>query len=238
MLLTKLVAKGNPFTINMFNESVLIPRQKTCAVVGNSGILLNSSCGKGIDFNDFVIRCNLPDIEKFSHDVGKKTNIIILDKTRVYDIFSYAKKHSETPNLLNNFIFLNNTVLWSSSSNTSIRYRRLVYSTKYLKEQFDLNFNVTYSSSLRPCFRLLKIKSMVTAGMHAVCSALRLCDRVSIYGFYPFPTRPDGSIVPYHYYDELTLSSKTRHDFNKEHSVLQSLGKDGLLHFVSDKCNT
>ncbi|XP_006820535.1 CMP-N-acetylneuraminate-poly-alpha-2,8-sialyltransferase-like [Saccoglossus kowalevskii] len=230
-------AKGNPFTIKRNNESVLIPRQKTCAVVGNSGILLNSSCGREIDSNDFVIRCNLPDIEKFSHDVGKKTNIVILDKTRVYDIFSYAKKHSETPNLLDNFIFLNNTVLWSIGSNKSIRTRRLVYSTKYLKEQFDLTFNVTYSSSLRHCFRLLKIKSMVTAGMHAVCATLYLCDKVSIYGFYPFPTRPDGSVIPYHYYDELTFPNKTRHNYSKEQLVLQSLGKDGLLHFVSDRCN-
>ena len=41
----------------------------------NSGILLNSSCGREIDRHDLVIRTNLPDLKGYEHDIGLKQNI-------------------------------------------------------------------------------------------------------------------------------------------------------------------
>ncbi|MED6254469.1 hypothetical protein ATANTOWER_027053 [Ataeniobius toweri] len=43
--------KVNPFANKTYSS---------CAVVGNAGILANSSCGKMIDSAEYVIRCNLP----------------------------------------------------------------------------------------------------------------------------------------------------------------------------------
>ncbi|KAJ0057917.1 hypothetical protein NL108_004429 [Boleophthalmus pectinirostris] len=60
--------KGNPFS----NKSL-----DTCAVVGNGGILANSSCGEAIDSTQFVIRCNLPPLENdHRKHVGNKTDIV------------------------------------------------------------------------------------------------------------------------------------------------------------------
>ncbi|KAK6119856.1 hypothetical protein DH2020_046403 [Rehmannia glutinosa] len=48
---------------------------KSCAVVGNSGILLKSDYGKLIDRHEAVIRLNNARIASFERNVGKKTNI-------------------------------------------------------------------------------------------------------------------------------------------------------------------
>ncbi|XP_072017266.1 alpha-N-acetylneuraminate alpha-2,8-sialyltransferase ST8SIA3-like [Amphiura filiformis] len=50
------------------------PPYKSCSVVGSSGILLGSKCGRLIDENDYVFRFNLASIAGFEDDVGRKTN--------------------------------------------------------------------------------------------------------------------------------------------------------------------
>ncbi|XP_071485087.1 CMP-N-acetylneuraminate-poly-alpha-2,8-sialyltransferase-like [Diadema antillarum] len=52
---------------------------KSCAVVGNSGILLKSGCGKEIDSHDFVIRCNLAKTDSFQQDAGTRSNLTTMN---------------------------------------------------------------------------------------------------------------------------------------------------------------
>eukprot|EP00058_Branchiostoma_floridae_P012393 XP_002597881.1 hypothetical protein BRAFLDRAFT_97866 [Branchiostoma floridae] len=55
----------------------------TCAVVGSSGILLNSSCGNEIDSHDYVIRFNLVPLIKHARDAGMKSNLTVMNVYRM-----------------------------------------------------------------------------------------------------------------------------------------------------------
>ncbi|CAH1270071.1 ST8SIA2 [Branchiostoma lanceolatum] len=63
-----------------------IKHYRTCAVVGNGGILLESNCGAEIDSHDFVIRPNLPPVLKYRTDVGSRTNLTLVNGRRLTKI--------------------------------------------------------------------------------------------------------------------------------------------------------
>ncbi|XP_063963874.1 CMP-N-acetylneuraminate-poly-alpha-2,8-sialyltransferase-like isoform X2 [Lytechinus pictus] len=59
-------------------------RVKTCAVVGNSGILLGSNCGPTIDSMDIIIRMNLAEFGfGFSSDVGSRVTYMTINREQL-----------------------------------------------------------------------------------------------------------------------------------------------------------
>ena len=55
-----------------------IDNNKSIAVIGNSGKLLDQECGELIDSHDIVIRCNLALVEGYEKHVGSKTDFRII----------------------------------------------------------------------------------------------------------------------------------------------------------------
>ncbi|XP_006812829.2 alpha-N-acetylneuraminide alpha-2,8-sialyltransferase-like [Saccoglossus kowalevskii] len=136
-----------------------IPAQKTCALIGNGGILLNSSCGEEINSNNFVVRCNIPVITGYEQDVGNKTNVTIINRATMMQLYrmSHRRKQKQLPDFLNNYVSLNNTILWYPGvSSVPVRQRSIAY----LKSRLNLVYEVAYTAQKKLLTKCTKVISM------------------------------------------------------------------------------
>ncbi|KAI8517294.1 Prohibitin-2, subunit of the prohibitin complex (Phb1p-Phb2p) [Branchiostoma belcheri] len=83
--------------------------------------------------------------------------------------------------------------------------------------------------------------SYVTTGLIGVVLATTLCNKITLYGFYPFDTDPlTGRNLSYHYYlntdGNLGEPNFKIHNFKTEYKVLRALEKRGLLTLVTEPC--
>lgn len=241
---SKLRSHGHMFRVaSEANYTYIIPPQKTCALVGNSGILLNSGCGEEINSHDFVIRCNLPEIANFTRDVGNKTSMNIINFKLTVEMYMHAKNDSQSLHHLKNYQYMNGTIFWKVGSSKRKTFGWFREALCYLRSKFDLHFSFTYGSdaAVKALVKPLRLHGHPTTGIRAVVATLALCEEVTVYGFYPFLTAPNGDAVPYHYFGEdakVQLGEfKTPHDFKEEYYLLRDLHKSGLLKFHTEKCN-
>ncbi|TKC49705.1 hypothetical protein EI555_019373, partial [Monodon monoceros] len=84
----------------------------TCAIVGNSGVLLNSGCGQEIDTHSFVIRCNLAPVQEYAQDVGLKTDLVTMNPSVIQRAFEDLVNATWREKLLQRLHSLNGSILW------------------------------------------------------------------------------------------------------------------------------
>ncbi|KAG9346404.1 hypothetical protein JZ751_006715 [Albula glossodonta] len=234
---TKVVDKS---LLNMLPESMPWKTKglyRSCSVVGNGGILKNSSCGSKIDAADFVIRLNLAPIT-VKKDVGVKTNLITANPTQIRRSYPNMKTHGKrlayrlslykhAPLLLPAFAF---------RMCTSISYRVHQGLHALVPEQKVVFFNPHYLRMLDRYWRKKGQRaSRLSTGLMLASVAIELCDEVNLYGFWPFSFGLSGHKLTHHYYDNVGPRHGA-HCMPKEFQELLKMHSQGALNLHIGKC--
>lgn len=197
-------------------------RYSSCAVVGNSGILLNSAYGELIDSHEAVIRLNNAKISGFEHKVGSKTTISFVNSnilhfcTRRQGCFChpYGENVPIVMYICQPVHFLDYAMCNSSHKApllvTDPRFdvlcARIVkyYSLKRFAEETGKSLDDWGTVHDGPNFHY-------SSGMQAVILALGVCDKVSIFGF-------GKSTTAKHHYHTNQKGELALHDYEAEYA--------------------
>ncbi|XP_067289868.1 CMP-N-acetylneuraminate-poly-alpha-2,8-sialyltransferase isoform X1 [Pseudorasbora parva] len=217
---------------------------KTCAVVGNSGILLKSGCGKEIDSHNFIIRCNLAPLQDFADDVGLRSDFTTMNPSVVQRVYRGLRDETERENFILRLQQLNNSVLWIPAFMVKVGERNVeIVNELILKHKLKVRTaypSLRFIRDVRRYWLTNKIYiKRPTTGLLMYTMATSFCDEIYLYGFWPFPEDTNGNSVKYHYYDALTyryLSNAGPHRMPLEFKTLQRLHNKGALKLTTSKC--
>ncbi|XP_028828765.1 CMP-N-acetylneuraminate-poly-alpha-2,8-sialyltransferase [Denticeps clupeoides] len=219
-------------------------RFKTCAVVGNSGILLNSGCGREIDSHDFIIRCNLAPLKEFAEDVGLRSDFTTMNPSVIHRVYGGLQKESDREKFVHRLIALNDSVLWIPAFMVKGGEKHVEVVNNFILKQ-GLHLRMAYPSlrlfhAVRGYWLTNKVNiKRPSTGLLMYTLATRFCDEIHLYGFWPFPRDTQGNPVKYHYYDMLKyryLSNAAPHRMPLEFKTLKALHYKGALKLTTSKC--
>lgn len=227
-------------TVNMTGVLESGRRYMTCAVVGNSGILLKSNQGKAIDSHEFVIRLNNARIGGYERFVGSKTSLSFMN-SNILHLCSrrggcYCHPYGENVPIM---MYMSQPVhfldyaLCNSSHKSPLMITdpqldvlcaRIVkyYSIKRFLKDTKKPLEAWSSNHGGPEFHY-------SSGMQAIMLAVGICNKVSIYGF-------GKSDTAKHHYHTNQKTELSLHDYQAEYDLYEDLvHTPKSIPFISDK---
>ncbi|XP_035665319.1 alpha-N-acetylgalactosaminide alpha-2,6-sialyltransferase 2-like [Branchiostoma floridae] len=224
---------------------------KTCAVVGNGGILLDSHCGAEIDSKDYIIRMDLPAIRGFETDVGRKTNMTILNVSTPKRVAISSHLKDRTRDVYESRLRdINGSVLVAGDSLEMNNLKKAIQNYEKYKIPFSFVLLTSHGSfKLGKLIRRTAAKvrgnavtsSAPSTGLGTVLTATAFCDQIYMYGFFPFKKDTHRRPIPYHYYPGDSIEPiflDPRHRMDKEFNFFKSLHERGVVKLQVDKCES
>ncbi|KAH9534353.1 hypothetical protein CY35_17G001900 [Sphagnum magellanicum] len=203
-------------------------RYNTCAVVGNSGMLLNRSYGVSIDGHEMVMRLNNAKTVGFERFVGSKTTVSFVNSNILHQCSRKPQcfchlygAHVPIVVYLCQLIHFMDVAMCSSSMQkaplivTDPRFDSLTarivkwYSAKRFVENTGRPLSDWSDAHEGPSFHY-------SSGMQAVMLALGICDNVNLFGF----GKLNGTK---HHYHTSQKSELHLHDYEAEYCFYRDL---------------
>ncbi|CAI9601691.1 unnamed protein product [Staurois parvus] len=207
---------------------------KKCVVVGNGGVLRNSTLGKKIDSYDVIIRMNDGPVLGYEDDVGERTTFRLCYPESIFS----DSLHYDPNTTVVLMMFKQHDVKWLYSVllhktvNTYGFWRKpamnLMYNPPQLRvlnpfilrqvSQNLLNFPANFPKTEKP--------KHPTTGIIAITLAFHICNEVHIAGFKYNLTSLNSSL---HYYGNETMSAMAQNEYHNI-SAEQMLLRDLIEH--------
>uniref|UniRef100_A0A8C5MAQ2 ST8 alpha-N-acetyl-neuraminide alpha-2,8-sialyltransferase 6 n=1 Tax=Leptobrachium leishanense TaxID=445787 RepID=A0A8C5MAQ2_9ANUR len=206
----------SPQTSPLFNKRI-----RSCAVVGNGGILLNSCCGSEIDKADYVFRFNLAPLN-YSNDTGTKTNLITANPSILIE-----SQYGPSLILMPAFSFPSNTV---------VSFKAYYTLEDFGSQQKVVYFHPNYLDNLAVYWKKkgLAVRRL-SSGLMIVSTALEICNKVTLYGFWPFAQDFNGKPIPNHYYNK-NPPNRYMHSMPSEFFLYSQMHSKGILKLKVGRC--
>jgi hypothetical protein len=200
---------------------------RSCAVVGNSGILLQKTHGPLIDSHEMVVRVNNAHTGGYEDKVGSKTTLAFINSNILHSCARRARCfcHSYGENVpimiyICQPVQFKDVALCNASHKapllvTDARFDNLCsrvvkyYSLKIFVETTGKHLNEWSDAHEGPMFHY-------SSGLQAVMLALGICEKVSLFGFGKSPQAK-------HHYHTRQSSELTLHDYEAEYQLYHDL---------------
>ncbi|XP_077988097.1 alpha-N-acetylneuraminide alpha-2,8-sialyltransferase-like [Glandiceps talaboti] len=224
----------------LLKEMPLKPLQyKKCSIVGNSGMLLGSKCGKSIDAANFVFRHNLATTRNYSQDVGRKTHFVTCNPSILERQYSKlnAKGSSRFKQIMveidKNVMVYMDAFGTKSSPGLALKAQNSLKST---------NIKVVF-----PGHRFMKAVNKywaghgvrverLSSGFFIVSAAFTFCREIHLYGFWPFGEDLQGNPLLYHYYADNIIQPGRVHRMPAEFNKLLEFHNSGVIRLHIGNC--
>ena len=202
----------------MFQENEF--KDKSICTVGNAPSILHKENGKLIDSHDYVIRFNRYDVENYTKNTGKKTDIWVTN----FDTITHTSQEHKFSTTSKVYIL----GAYQDFDGTFNKFEP--YVTKFLKYQ---NTSFVSKQHLKDIENFNRTKYIFTSGLVTIISLIEFCNIPKLYitGFDFLKNKRD-----LHYFEKcerVDLESKHRkHDSDVEKQIVEEYIRNGRITII------